>query len=76
MSSGVGGNRIAIGVAKAKDMIAAGKDNYTFSIDVGASASMTLKTGAGTLKTVVVATDMAGNQGVIDLPAVQVQQCK
>jgi hypothetical protein len=37
---------------------------------------MTLKTGAGTLKTVVVATDMAGNQGVIDLPAVQVQQCK
>ena len=69
-------DKIAIGVAKAKDMIAAGKDNYTFSIDVGASASMTLKTGAGTLKTVVVATDMAGNQGVIDLPAVQVQQCK
>lgn len=68
--------KVGIGVAEAQVLQPTGKDTYRYSVDVGTEGLALLKNGTGGLKIVLLATDTAGNQGVIELPQVQVQQCK
>jgi hypothetical protein len=63
------------GVAEAKTMQSLGNNSYSFTIDVATEGMAVIKTGTGTLKTVIVAEDQTGNIGAIDVPIVQVQPC-
>ncbi len=68
--------KVAIGVAEVQALQPTGKDSYQYRVDVGTEGLALLKNSAGALKMILLVTDTAGNQGVIEFPQVQVQQCK